>query len=342
MKRVQCLLVCLLFLISAFSQARFRIEGKVDTKFNNDSVYLFTFTEDEAINKVDTAIVKNGSFSFTGEPDLHSLALISLGNYPEEVLSGQVALEEGTITVNLSSLSKVGGTPLNDLYQHYLDTITELKLRKQSWEKYEKSFIKDNINNPIGKTLFIEGGIHWLSGDFFDVYNVADSTWRKNKPIREAYLLSKKKDEEEARRTAINGKEYIDFTFKDIHGREKSIADYVGKAKILVFDVWASWCGPCRAEMPIWKKLYAEYADKGLLIVGISIDDNDIAWKNAIRSLQLPWEQLIVPKEMREQFEKAYAIGGIPHAICIGQDGKIAVSKLPAQLAKQIFSQILK
>lgn len=342
MKRMQCLFIYLLLFMSVYSQSKFNIEGKVDAKFNNDSVYLFTFTEDETIHKVDTVIVKDGNFSFTGEPDLHSLALISLGNYPEDVLFSQVVLEEGTISVTLDSLSTVGGTPLNDLYQQYLDTIADLKLRKKLWEKYKKSFIKDNIHNPIGKTLFIESGIHWLSEDFFDVYNVADSIWRKNKPVKEAYILARKKDEEEAKRTALNGKEYIDFTFKDINGIDKKMSDYVGKAKILVFDVWASWCAPCRAEMPIWKNLYAEFGDKGLLIVGISIDDGDTAWKNAVAKLELPWEQLIVPKKMQEQFKKAYGIVGIPHSICIGQDGKIAISNLPAQLAKQIFPQLLK
>lgn len=342
MKRMQCLFIYLLLFMSVYSQSKFNIEGRVNAKFNNDSVYLFTFTEDDTINKVDTVIIKNGNFSFTGEPDLHSLALISLGNYPETVLSSQTVLEEGTISVTLDSLSTVGGTPLNDLYQQYLDAIAGLKLRKESWEKYEKSFIKDNIHNPIGKTLFIEKGIHWLTGDFFDVYNVADSSWRKNRPVKEAYTLARKRDEEEAKRTALDGKEYIDFTFKDINGIDKKMSDYVGKAKIVVFDVWASWCAPCRAEMPVWKELFAEYGNKGFLIVGISLDNSEVAWKNAVEKLELPWEQMIVPKEMQEQFKKAYGIVGIPHGICIGQDGKIMRSGLPAQLAKLFFPQLLK
>lgn len=342
MKRVLCLFICLLLYINIFGQSRCVIKGRVDNKFNNDSVYLFTFTEDETINRVDTVIIKSGNFSFMGEPDLNSLALISLGNYPEDVLFSQIVLEEGTILVTLDSLSEVGGTPLNDLYQQYLVTVADLKLRNESWEKYEKSFIKNNIHNPIGKTLFIEKGVHWLNSDFFDVYNVADSAWRENKNIKEAYILSRKQDEEEVRRTAMDGTDYTDFIFKDIMGADKRMSDYVGKAKIVVFDVWASWCVPCRAEMPIWKNLYAEFGDKGLLIVGISIDDRDTAWKNAINSLQLPWEQLIVPKDMQKQFKKAYGIAAIPHGICIGQDGKIMRSGLPAQLAKLFFPQLLK
>lgn len=58
----------------------------------------------------------------------------------------------------------------------------------------------------------------------------------------------------------LDGTDYKDFTFKDITGADKKMSDYVGKAKIVVFDVWASWCAPCRAEMPIWKELHAELA----------------------------------------------------------------------------------
>lgn len=340
MRRILFLFTCSLLWASVFGQSRYNIKGSVDIKFDNDSVYLFTFTEDETINKVDTVIVKNGRFYFTGEPDLHSLALISLGNYPGEVFFGQVVLEEGTIFVTLDSLSTVDGTPLNDLYQQYLDTIADLKSRKESWNKYAKSFIKDNINNPIGKTLFIEQGGHWLNSDFFDVYNVADSVWRENKIIKEEYILSRKQDEEKARRTAMDGKEYIDFTFKDTNGIDKKMSDYVGKGKIVVFDVWASWCAPCRDEMPIWKELLAEYGNKGFLIVGISIDSSETSWKNAVKKLELPWEQLIISKEQADRFKQVYGIMAIPHGIAIGQDGKIMRSGLPAQLAKLFFPQL--
>lgn len=342
MKRILCLFACLLLFINIFGQSRYNIKGSVDAKFDNDSVYLFTFTENETISRVDTATIKNGSFFFTGESDLRSLALVSLGNYPENVLCGQVVLQEGTISVTLDSLSTtVNGTPLNDLYQQYLDSVAALKSRKESWSQYAKSFIKDNINNPIGKTLFIEQGGHWLNSDFFDIYNVADSVWRENKIIKEEYMLSRKQDEEEARRMAMDGADYVDFTFRDIRGVDKKMSDYVGKSKIVVFDVWASWCAPCRDEMPLWKELFAEYGNKGFLIVGISIDSSEMSWKNAVKKLELPWEQLIVSKEQSERFKQAYGIMAIPHGIAIGKDGKIMRSGLPAQLAKLFFPQLL-
>lgn len=70
-----------------------------------------------------------------------------------------------------------------------------------------------------------------------------------------------------------------------------------------MIDFWASWCGPCRREIPNLKKIYEAYVDKGLEIISISIDKEDKAWQKALDEEQLPWPNLIDRQELfGEQF----------------------------------------
>ena len=85
-------------------------------------------------------------------------------------------------------------------------------------------------------------------------------------------------------------------------------------------DFWASWCGPCRREIPNIKKVYAEFKDKGLEVVGVSIDHSDEAWKKALEEEKLDYLQLSDPKSVTS---KLYNYNGIPFIILISPEGII-------------------
>ena len=72
---------------------------------------------------------------------------------------------------------------------------------------------------------------------------------------------------------------YTDFTMQDMNGKKVSLCKYVGKSRYVFVDFWASWCGPCRGEMPNVVKAYETYKEKGLQIIGVSIDTKQDTWK---------------------------------------------------------------
>ena len=80
-----------------------------------------------------------------------------------------------------------------------------------------------------------------------------------------------------------------DFTVKGDDGKELKLADLAKGKKVLLIDFWASWCGPCRKEIPNVKKQYELYKDKGFEVVSISIDQNETAWRKAVEQEQLQW-----------------------------------------------------
>jgi peroxiredoxin len=108
------------------------------------------------------------------------------------------------------------------------------------------------------------------------------------------------------------------FTLKDAEGKEHSLADF--KGKYLVIDFWASWCGPCKKEMPFMKELYEKYHAKGLEMLAISTDNDRNAWLKAMKKLNMPYLQL---HDKNGDVAANYFVRGIPYVLFISPKGDI-------------------
>ncbi|MCX6274170.1 MAG: TlpA disulfide reductase family protein [Bacteroidetes bacterium] len=109
----------------------------------------------------------------------------------------------------------------------------------------------------------------------------------------------------------------------------KEIALSSLKGKVVVIDFWASWCGPCRREMPEMIELYKNFKNLGLEIYGVSLDDNIDAWKTAIASDHITWIQVSELKKWDSKVALEYGIEEIPQTILIDREGKIVAKGLP-------------
>lgn len=115
------------------------------------------------------------------------------------------------------------------------------------------------------------------------------------------------------------GKKSINFKYKDINGKEVSLDDL--KGNLVYIDVWATWCGPCREEIPHLQKLEEMFKDMKIKFVSISTDQNKDAWEKMVREEKLGGIQLHAGTD--ESFVKAYRINGIPRFILLDQEGRI-------------------
>ena len=99
---------------------------------------------------------------------------------------------------------------------------------------------------------------------------------------------------------------------------------------MLFVDFWASWCSPCRADIPHIKEVYEKYKDKGLNVLAISFDSNKAAWKSAVKKLKMPWEQLIELNGTNSDL-------GIPYGILLDSEGTIIAVRLHAQSLEEFL-----
>ena len=112
----------------------------------------------------------------------------------------------------------------------------------------------------------------------------------------------------------------FDFTMKDVDGNDVSLSTYKGKVVLLNF--WATWCGPCKAEIPGFVRLQEKYRDKGLVIVGYAVDDTADKAKKYAAEYKMNYPILL--GEGRDEVQDAYGpIWGIPASFIISKDGKV-------------------
>ena len=176
------------------------------------------------------------------------------------------------------------------------------------------------------KNASLERLVNWLSPGLEDLKKHVDT------------MVSMTDDEElkmelnesyENMKLLTRGNSSPGFNFKDVNNNMVSLEDLKGKN--VYIDVWATWCGPCKVEIPHLKELEESYHDKNIAFVSISVDvpEDEIKWKNMIKDKELKGIQLISDNGWDTDFVNNYLIRGIPRFILLDSDGKIVSSDAP-------------
>ena len=134
------------------------------------------------------------------------------------------------------------------------------------------------------------------------------------------------------------GKMFKDFE-AEYEGKVTKLSDYVGKGKYVLVDFWASWCGPCKAEIPNLINVYNKYKGDKFEVLGVATWDKPEDTKQAIEQLHIPYPQML---NAQKAGSDAYGINGIPQIILFGPDGKIVKRNLRGEAVEQAVAEALK
>lgn len=355
----------MLALASCQEHKGYTIAGTSEGIADGEMVYLQNM-QDGKLVKLDSAVVTKGAFSFKG--DLDSLTVSRYVTYMKERqrMIAMVFIENGNIQLHLAQgENKVSGTTCNDAYQKFMDQYialnkemndlyrqmrTDSTLTAEQVKEMEKQLeakdaqsvqvsldaVEANINNLVGVQLLA------AYADAFDLSKVTELLGKvPAEYANDADIVRLKERVAILSKTAV-GQKFVDFSMNTIDGKEAKLSEFIGKNKFTLIDFWASWCGPCRQEMPNVVEAYKQFKSKGFGIVGVSLDNDAEAWKKAVKSLNMTWPQMSDLKGWACEGAKLYGVRSIPSTVLVNQDGVIVARNLRGEALAEKLAELMK
>lgn len=311
-------------------QETYVLNGQIaSSEYDGSYVYLQStdLSTNETVN-IDSAAIQNGKFTFTEniKGETPSVGLLS---YQGNSRSIPFIIEKGTIDLNIDSTKQktIKGSPLNDLYQNFVDNAS----KANSTAEYQEAiynYIKANLNSPVGIYFLMTKGKALNAEELKELISTASSIKPEIVNYKNFNSLEVRIKTLEA--TAL-GKSFSDLKGITPEGKEVSLSEFAGKGNYTLIDFWASWCPPCRKEMPAVVALYDQYKNKGFNIVGISLDDNNVDWKKGIAELHISWPQISDLKGWKSSLAEAYGVTSIPQTFLLDKEGTIIAKGFDAE-----------
>lgn len=347
------------------------IEGKVEGAADNDTLFIARLVDGE-FTPADTICIVNGTFSFNEQMPADSVVVAAyyyVNREKEIAYNNYFFIEEGSIFLNVSEEPKRSGTVNNDLCQKLDDSIAFIMRQKDEiyvmldtlqtdsvslesldayiqaqdsleqlnikFENALRAFVTDNISQAAGTFIFLNAIQMFEPQEILELCNNMYPNWRDNPAI-----LELKGQVEKVLRTS-DGQQITLPKMPTLKGDSLDIQAVIKANKLTLIDCWASWCDPCREEMPNVKELYKNYHKKGLEIIGISFDDNKEAWQKAIKEMELNWQHVSELKAWDNIMSLEYGVRYIPFTILVDSTGTIIATRLTGDdLAAAIADQL--
>ena len=151
--------------------------------------------------------------------------------------------------------------------------------------------------------------------------------------------IKQQEESKKIQRALVEGSKFPDFEEKDLMGSALSVAKY--KGKVVLVDFWATWCGPCVAELPNVLKAYEKHHSTGFEIIGISLDQDEQKLKDFIKTRKMPWAQYFDGKGWKNKLAGKYGVNSIPMTYLLDGEGKIIGKNLRGEALEKAVATAL-
>ncbi len=357
--RRNILLMAVLMFVSAGMYAQDKITIKGHVKFIDEGFKVTVFQRSGTSRKVlaETVVNDDHTYSLEVPVSLPGEAVVDCGKWQ----SVNVWLEDENLDIDFRGLDTAKIKIKNPPYVYIRGGKNNELMNLINYEGYRnyqrmiaisQNVYRANIQDEAEKSK-LSMSMYDMNGDNFTAYMryFAEHYADRNSVLVAIAALNEEEDKEliEASLAKLEGQSPVSKTLVDnlrkaraekkareermkvgnpapaftcLNPRGKSLSPAKYKGKVLVIDFWASWCGPCRQEIPNMKKFYEEFKGQGVEFLSVSIDAKEEAWRKALKEENMAWPQGWV-KDGGKEVMDLYQFGGIPFILVIDKDGNI-------------------
>ena len=344
-------------MIMSCGPKEYTIDGTAPAELEGKVVYLNNLQGEH----VDSCVVKDSAFSFAGLTAEQVMYSVNV-----EKKRASVMLQNGAdVTVDLkqtpASVTDNGG--LNDTYNAFTQKIGEASkalnekrdslMNAQVAPKEMREMIKADIDSIYGmyhaaikenKDNFVGACIvGMVARQFYSTIEEMDSVMAEVKYAKEIDAVKAHYNDLMSIEATKEGKMFVDFAGLDLEGKASKLSDYVGKGQWVLVDFWASWCGPCKAEIPNLIELQKTYGGEKFTVLGVNVwDMSEESFKNALKEEGITYPQIFIPRDNKDNATELYGIKGIPQIILFAPDGTILKRNLRGESMKTYVGEQVK
>lgn len=338
--------ILLCFCISGFGQYNFVIKANSST-LTGKKVYLEIFNNNNFIPlRYDSVTFENGQFKITGQlNDFSSAATFYIKNKGKSI-SASFVIDSGENNINLELPNETSRslTLKSDVKgNHIYDEVNGIHLRKVKAEctlvngyyNPSRALLTEILNeqrkkleeypNDFGSILFLYRlGRTDLSAEF--AKNIWETLSTFSEPMRNSALAIKLYNEKtqliNSVKSAKVGNQAREFKVGTVNNQMFSNRELKGQNYLIVFS--ATWCGPCQLQLPMLKKMYNKYKDKGLKVIYFNNDDDVVRWKKHVQSNKLDWINVSeCLKPAVSKIQKSFGVYAVPTCLLVNKAGTI-------------------
>lgn len=364
-KSVLSMLLVLLCAVTSVAQTgKVTVKGKIDG-IKSGTLYLLARSSEESLDTLGYCKIKKGKFKLKTNVEEPLFAKLVVGGFS----GGFDVFVEPGVTYNAFLCDGDGyyirGGELNDCYVAHMKSSDSLRAvisglqerydaaragrkfrsaslvndtlqrEKDNLRVMTQSFLRANDNIITAYTIY--SNIAMRDMGLKDTRNMYESMGEGAKNTQYGRII---KERINRQAKTQGGAKAPDFTLPDVNGNPVTMSAVKGKIKII--DFWASWCGPCRLNNPELKKIYEEFRGKGLVIIGVSLDDEKEDWEMAIEDDGLDWINVSSLKGWDCEIVRLYNVKGVPSLFILDENNNIIATGLRDEQLKIFLHENLK